>query len=57
LYELRKPISYRKHYLDLKSTEEADAFGRIVPKGVKLPELEKRTAGLWRREMVGMVKS
>ena len=32
----------RKHYLDLKSTEEADAFGRIVPKGVKLPELEKK---------------
>ena len=32
----------RKHYLDLKSTEEADAFWRIVPKGVKLPELEKK---------------
>ena len=39
---LRKPISYRKHYLDLKSTGEADAFWRIVPKRVKLPELEKK---------------
>jgi site-specific recombinase XerD len=32
----------RKHYLDLKSSEEADAFWRIVPKGVELPELEKK---------------
>ena len=32
----------RKHYLDLKSIEEADAFWRIVPEGVELPELEKK---------------
>ena len=32
----------RKHYLDLKSTEEADAFWRIVPNGLELPELEKK---------------
>lgn len=32
----------RKHYLDLKSVEEADSFWGIVPKGKKLPELEKK---------------
>jgi integrase len=32
----------RKHYLDLKSTEEADQFWRIVPCGTKLAEMEKR---------------
>ena len=32
----------RKHYLDLKSVEEADAFWKIVPKGETLPELEKK---------------
>ena len=32
----------RKHYLDLKSVEEADSFWRIVPEGVELPELEKK---------------
>ena len=32
----------RKHYLDLKSVEEADAFWRIVPEGVELPEMEKK---------------
>ena len=32
----------RKHYLDLKSTEEADQFWKIVPQGTKLPKLEKR---------------
>ena len=32
----------RKHYLDLKSVEEADQFWHIVPAGVKLPQLEKR---------------
>lgn len=32
----------RKHYLDLKSTEEADKFWKIVPKGTKLPKLEKK---------------
>jgi len=28
----------RRHYLDLKSVEEADAFWGIVPKGARLPE-------------------
>lgn len=32
----------RKHYLDLKSTEEADKFWGIVPAGTQLPELEKK---------------
>ena len=32
----------RKHYLDLKSVEEADQFWQIVPEGEKLPELEKK---------------
>lgn len=32
----------RKHYLDLKSVEEADRFWRIVPKEETLPELEKK---------------
>lgn len=32
----------RKHYLDLKSTEEADRFWKIVPQGTKLPKLQKR---------------
>ena len=32
----------RKHYLDLKSTEEAEQFWKIVPKGTRLPKLEKR---------------
>lgn len=32
----------RKHYLDLKSTEEADKFWQIVPTGSKFPEMEKK---------------
>jgi integrase len=32
----------RKHYLDLKSVEEADAFWGIVPNGVTLPPMEKK---------------
>jgi len=32
----------RKHYLDLKSVEEADTFWAIVPKGKKLPDMEKK---------------
>ena len=32
----------RKHYLDLKSTEEADKFWRIRPIDTELPELEKK---------------
>lgn len=32
----------RKHYLDLKSVEEADKFWKIVPEGETLPELEKK---------------
>lgn len=32
----------RKHYLDLKSVEEADKFWQIVPKGEKLPKMEKK---------------
>ena len=32
----------RKHCLDLKSVEEADAFWKIVPRGETLPELEKK---------------
>lgn len=33
----------RKHYLDLKSVEEADRFWRIVPQGMSLPKkMEKR---------------
>ncbi|MEM1223289.1 MAG: hypothetical protein AAGH40_11040 [Verrucomicrobiota bacterium] len=35
----------RKHYLDLKSVEEADAFWRIVPKGCKLPKKMKKRDG------------
>ena len=36
----------RKHYLDLKSTEEADKFWEIVPKGTKLPRMEKKDGRL-----------
>jgi len=32
----------RKHYLDLKSVEEADVFWSIVPKGAALSVLEKK---------------
>ncbi|MBC2594713.1 hypothetical protein H5P28_10615 [Ruficoccus amylovorans] len=32
----------RKHYLDLKSTEDADEFWRIVPKGETLPAMRKQ---------------
>ena len=32
----------RKHYLDLKSTEEAEQFWRITPAGTELPALHKR---------------
>ena len=32
----------RKHYLDLKSTEEADLFWNIVPAAASLPELKKQ---------------
>lgn len=32
----------RKHYLDLKSIEEADQFWRIVPKGEKLEVMDKK---------------
>ena len=32
----------RKHYLDLKSVEEADAFWGILPEGETLPELKKK---------------
>jgi len=32
----------RKHYLDLKSVEEADAFWGIVPAGEELPAMEKK---------------
>lgn len=32
----------RKHYLDLKSVEEADEFWGIVPSGSELPEMEKK---------------
>ncbi|MDA0350066.1 MAG: site-specific integrase [Verrucomicrobia bacterium] len=32
----------RRHYLDLKSVEEADAFWTIVPKGAELPTMEKK---------------
>lgn len=32
----------RKHYLDLKSVEEADQFWRICPKGTDVPMMEKR---------------
>lgn len=35
----------RKHYLDLKSTEEAEKFWRIAPKGEKLPEKLKKLDG------------
>lgn len=31
----------KKHYLDLKSVEEADRFWQIVPKGCHLPPMEK----------------
>ncbi len=32
----------RKHYLDLKSVEEADTFWGIVPESEKLPAMEKK---------------
>jgi integrase len=32
----------RKHYLDLKSVEEADKFWSIVPQGEELPEMDKK---------------
>lgn len=32
----------RKHYLDLKSVEEADEFWAIVPAGEELPAMEKK---------------
>ncbi len=32
----------RKHYLDLKSVEEANQFWEIVPEGEKLPEMEMK---------------
>jgi hypothetical protein len=32
----------RKHYLDMKSVEEADSFWSIVPEGEKLPPMEKK---------------
>ncbi|WP_269526415.1 tyrosine-type recombinase/integrase [Coraliomargarita parva] len=32
----------RKHYLDLKSVEEADKFWGIVPTGMELPPMEKK---------------
>ena len=32
----------RKHYLDLKSVDEADEFWKIVPKGEELPPMEKK---------------
>ena len=35
----------RRHYLDLKSVEEADAFWRIVPEGMSLPERMKKVEG------------
>ncbi|NDV63345.1 hypothetical protein G0Q06_12845 [Puniceicoccales bacterium CK1056] len=35
----------RKHYLDLKSPEEADQFWRIVPKGASLPKKMKKKEG------------
>ena len=35
----------RRHYLDLKSVEEADAFWRIVPEGTALPKRMKKVEG------------
>ena len=35
----------RRHYLDLKSVEEADAFWRIVPEGMSLPKRMKKVEG------------
>lgn len=32
----------RRHYLDLKTEEEADAFWNITPKGTSLPPMEKK---------------
>ncbi len=32
----------RSEDITLKSTEEADQFWKIVPRGTKLPKLEKR---------------
>ena len=32
----------RKHYLDLKSVEEADTFWAIIPEGDALPKMEKK---------------
>ena len=31
----------KKHYLDLKTVEEADRFWRIIPQGLTLPKLKK----------------
>ena len=35
----------RQNYLDLKTEEEADAFWRIVPKGMSLPGMLKKHEG------------
>lgn len=35
----------RKHYLDLKSVEEADQFWKIVPEGSKLPVRMRKQDG------------
>jgi hypothetical protein len=32
----------RKHYLNLKTVEEADQFWNIVPEGEALPKLKKK---------------
>ena len=37
----------RKHYLDLKTTEEADKFWRIVPAGIELPENSEKKDGIF----------
>ena len=33
----------RKHYLNLRSEEEADEFWLIVPKGEEIPKMEKKS--------------
>jgi integrase len=40
----------RKHYLDLKSTEEADRFWRIVPTGMKLTAAMRKKDGRYLAE-------
>jgi len=48
LQAVNSKLVIRRHYLDLKSVEEADAFWRIVPKGTRLPDKLTKEDGRYR---------